>query len=381
MNKSLHFFCIFISLLAVISVLISCNGTVASNNATGNITKSVSDAPDFKVMVNRVDEDFPNSLKFYLEASGTSPISAVALEYQVIKRTLAPEITRVDQQFNPGKQINLSWTWEMKKSGSIPPGAGINWNWKMTDTNGKTYTTPPGKFDYTDTRFSWKLKTTKLLDIYSSDQPDGMVDIMTAGLESRLATIKLPADFPANEKPRIFLYANPEEIKGAVLFQADWMGALAYHDYNIILIPCSVERLSWCSVTLAHEVTHLIVRQYIFGPFGDLPTWLNEGLARYSEGEMSDYDRQILKTAISGGRTISIRSLAGTFPANTDAAGLAYAESGSIVSYMITTGGWEKMQSLLTTFKEGSTADKALLAVYGYNTTTLEKQWLEWVKK
>jgi hypothetical protein len=374
----------FLAGVLIALVLISCGPAAISPGSTANVTGGgpVTVSPGkVEVRANRADIDFPDKVTFTLDASSSSPITGISLEYSTDKRTIARETARVEPKYTPGEKISASWSLEMKKSGSLPPGAAITWQWKTVDKAGAVFTTPARTLQYTDTRFSWKSRPGAMVDYFWYSQTESMMNTMTGGLETRMANIKLPVDFGQGRKPKIFLYANSSEIKEAVLFQREWVGALAYPDYNIILIPCSVEMLSWCSTALAHEITHLIVGETVYGPFGDLPTWLNEGLARYSEGDMPDYDRQVLKDAVKSGKTISVRSLSGTFPTDTAGANLAYAESGSIVTYMIKTYGWEKMQALLSVFKEGSTNDNALRQVFMIDTSTLEKQWLEWAKQ
>jgi hypothetical protein len=52
-----------------------------------------------------------------------------------------------------------------------------------------------------------------------------------------------------------------------------------------------------------------------------------------------------------------------------------YAESYSIVSYLISTYGKDKMFALLNTFRQGSTYDGALQKVYGLNMDGLNTAW------
>ena len=52
-----------------------------------------------------------------------------------------------------------------------------------------------------------------------------------------------------------------------MLFEQEWTGAVAYSDYNIILTAVSTGNLEWAKRALPHEVTHLIVKEAIFGPF------------------------------------------------------------------------------------------------------------------
>jgi len=191
--------------------------------------------------------------------------------------------------------------------------------------------------------------------------------------------VKLEVKLSDERKPKVFVYPNYEELRSAVLFTQEWTGALAFWDYNIILIPVRPGNLEWAKRTLAHEITHLFVREATFGPFGDIPTWLNEGLAQYAEGEMEKYHREALDDAIKEDKLISVKSLGSSFPADPDKASLAYAQSDSLVSYLVDTYGWAKMRELLATFKEGSTYDKALQEVYGFDTNGLEELWRAYI--
>ena len=76
---------------------------------------------------------------------------------------------------------------------------------------------------------------------------------------------------------------------------------------------------------------------------------------------------------------ISVRSLSSSFPAAHAGASLSYAQSQSLVEYLIVTYGWDKMRELLSVFKEGSTPDKALQRVYGFDRDGLETRWNQYV--
>ena len=162
-------------------------------------------------------------------------------------------------------------------------------------------------------------------------------------------------------------------------FPRDGPAQLAFPSYNIILTAVNPSVLDWAKAALPHEITHLLVGEAVFGAFGDIPTWLNEGLAEYSTGEMTQSDLDTLKKALSGGKLISIRSLASDFSTDSTQANLSYIESHSFVSYLIETYSWDKMKMLLAVFKDGSTYDKALVKVYGSDTAALDREWRDWI--
>ncbi len=74
---------------------------------------------------------------------------------------------------------------------------------------------------------------------------------------------------------------------------------------------------------------------------------------------------------------ITLRSLSSSFPAGHGGASLSYAQSQSLVAYLIDTYGWEKMRELLGIFQEGSTYDDALLRTYGIDMGALDQEWRE----
>ena len=48
-----------------------------------------------------------------------------------------------------------------------------------------------------------------------------------------------------------------------------------------------------------HELAHLLLAEVTFNCFGRLPTWLNEGLAVYSEGDLPEFQRRALDAAVA----------------------------------------------------------------------------------
>ena len=123
------------------------------------------------------------------------------------------------------------------------------------------------------------------------------------------------------------------------------------------------------------------MHQQIFSGYGvELPTWLDEGLAMYSEGGLSPDFSTRLQNAIDQDRVFTVRSLSSSFPADEESARLAYAQSYSLVSFLLEEhGGKEKMIQLLEAFKTGSGYVEALDTVYGLDIDQLNSQWREYV--
>ncbi|MBI5289808.1 MAG: hypothetical protein HY873_12625, partial [Chloroflexi bacterium] len=124
-----------------------------------------------------------------------------------------------------------------------------------------------------------------------------------------------------------------------------------------------------------HEITHIVTREATKGPFG-IPDWMNEGTSVFSQSEgLSGHD-SALEAAIDADRVLSMKELNSSAAGGVSSTvGLYYAQSGSIVRHLVETYGEEKYAELLKTFKEGSTADKAFEAVYGFDQLGLENEW------
>ena len=87
-----------------------------------------------------VNADFPNSLTFNLQAVSNYPINDVQLLYTT-HRVLRPSVTvTIKPVFEPGSRIDVDWEWDTRKA-SLPPGAQIEYQWKITNEASDTLET------------------------------------------------------------------------------------------------------------------------------------------------------------------------------------------------------------------------------------------------
>jgi hypothetical protein len=142
-----------------------------------------------------------------------------------------------------------------------------------------------------------------------------------------------------------------------------------------VIIGISKSDLEWGRKAIVHELTHVLVGHLTFSCLGDVPTWLNEGLAVYSEGELDSASQTQLDDAIKNDTLLTVRSLSSGFSEVSDKAYLSYSQSFSIVKFLIETYGQEKMTTLLTALRDGATVDAALMQTYDFNIEGLEAAW------
>ena len=137
----------------------------------------------------------------------------------------------------------------------------------------------------------------------------------------------------------------------------------------------------WGTRALRHELSHLVVHTLTFSPYGGLPTWLDEGLAMHSEGEPAATFTAVLRQAVLDDALISLRTLNGPFSSDTQKAYLSYAQSLSVVRYLLDTYGAEPMSELLASLTNGEIVDSALTQSYGRNLEGIEDEWRTAVRR
>jgi hypothetical protein len=191
------------------------------------------------------------------------------------------------------------------------------------------------------------------------------------GLQFNESNSGLKADAPID----IYIYANTDDLKEAILYEPSWTGGQAFPDQNIVILGISTTDLDWGRGAIVHELTHVLVGHLTFSCLGDVPTWHNEGLAVYSEGDLDQGSQRQLEGAIRDDTLLTIRSLSSGFSEVSDKAYLSYSESYSITKFLIETYGQEKMTSLLLALRDGSTIDESLQQTYGFSVDGLEEAW------
>ncbi|MCA1899238.1 MAG: hypothetical protein LDL50_00890 [Chloroflexi bacterium] len=332
-------------------------------------------APRANVTDNRVSFDFPNTATFSATISADSEISSITLEYGNIQQTCGEVVAKAYPDFSAGKTVNVEWTWDMRQSGSLPPGATVWWRWVYADSSGQQYSTETQTATWLDDEHPWQTISSGDLRLhwYGKDKAFAQT-MLDAGLEG-LRRNKEQAGLSAEDPIDLYVYPNYDDMKDAILYEPSWTGGMAFPEYNIFIMGVSGSDATWDKNTVIHELTHILVGHLTFSCLGDVPTWLNEGLAMYSEGELDSAAQAQLDQAIRSDALLTVRSLNGGFSELPDKANLSYSQSYSIVNFLIKTYGQEKLTELLKALRDAKPIDDALLEIYGFDSDGLEDAW------
>ncbi len=334
-------------------------------------------AADSAIDITAEDEaQFPDSLTFGVGAVdlANETIDRVLLRYRIEGVTDIRVTTIVPVPFEEGPVVEAEWTWDMRKA-ALPPGAVISYSWLVEDSAGSTAESEWDTVVFEDDRHDWSSieEGNVTLLWYRGGQAFSreLIDAATDSLE----TLAMDTGSYLEDPVQVFVYDGSRALREALIHQPEWIGGAAFTHFGIVVIGIAPEDLAWGTRAMTHELAHLVTYQMTSNPYNDIPTWLNEGLSVYAEGAVDLLCQTALNDAVEQDNLISLKTLSSNFPADIDEARLSYAESRSVVEFLIDEYGRDKISELLAVFQEGATYDGALEEVYGFGTAALENQW------
>jgi hypothetical protein len=330
-------------------------------------TASAQDALD--VRESSATSDFPNGIAFRLEAMVDGAVEEVRLVYEV-----APDGVRATAEAEcvGGAALSCAYTLPATPRTRLIPSAELTYFWRVT-LDGATQETDPQAVTYLDDRFDWQTITEGNVTLWwYAGGDDGARAVLAASresLESMSALLQTTVDFPV----KVLFYASVDDMAPAIISNDGpgvvTLGEVVYSDTAMVsasTAPADIAR---------HEVAHIVIRQAVEGPFG-IPDWLNEGTAVYAQERLLENQRAALDQAIAANRVFSVRSLSSaSLGSQGDRVSLFYAQSWSVVDFLVSEFGEEKFAELFRAFRDGARTAEALQTVYGFDQDGLENAW------
>ena len=334
---------------------------------------------ELAILDSAAEAEFPSRLIFNLSAESDVNITDIRLRYTIDRVSYAQVTSEVYIEFVPTTAVEVSWTLEMVRIGGLPPGASMEYWWVVEDARGNKVETAPIRVQFDDTRYYWHSLTEGKVTIYWYEGEESFAQELMATAQQALTKLAEDTGAYLEREAKLYIYANPQDLRGAMIYPQEWTGGAAFTRYGIIAIGIAPNTLNWGKRAIAHELAHLVIHQMTLNPYNDLPIWLDEGLAMYTEGALAPEYTACLNRAIAENSLISVRSLSSPFSAYAAESLLSYAQSYSLVEFLISSYGQDKMLELLLTFKQGSGYDAALEEVYGFNMDELDALWQDYV--
>ena len=137
--------CLFLSILGPISIQAQSGLTILDSSAQA---------------------EFPSRLNFNLAAQSDVNITDIRLCYTVDRESFAQVTSEVYIEFVPAATVDVNWTWDMRKTGGLPPGSGVDYWWAVENASGDRIKTAPSRIQFNDNRYSWRNLTEGEVTIY-----------------------------------------------------------------------------------------------------------------------------------------------------------------------------------------------------------------------
>jgi hypothetical protein len=330
-------------------------------------------AEDVIRVTNQVWEaNFRDHVTFTLSAESTAEIVDVELIYRIVGQ---PASFRNQADFVSGTSIEAEYVIDQTVPGNyLPPGTELEYWWNIVDADGNELKTEKEVLIYLDNRYDWQTLENERLSLYWYAGDDSFGQALFDRANVALDTLETDVGIGVEDSIKIFIYGNHSDFLGAIATSAqEWTGGQAFTRFGVVVMGVSPNQLRWGLNATTHEMTHLVIHQATENPFGDLPRWLDEGVAVYNENrdELDRDFRPVFEWAVENDELMTLRSLSSPFPADPLQANLAYGESGAVVKFIIDTYGAEAMAELLEIFSEGALYDEALEQALGVDTDGL----------
>jgi hypothetical protein len=360
---------VFLAILVALTIGLAC-GIVGSD--------ALAQEQELTVHEQSVEIDFPDRVVFDVSIEAPEPIERLELRY----RAVFDDAARAERPaFEPGTSVSTSYELDLRTR-YLPPGIDVNYRWIATLESGEVLETEEQQFFFIDDRHDWQEYSEGDVSVYyysgGSQFASLAMDVTNRTIDRFTEDFAVELEEPVN----IVLYGSSSEFQQALPYNSpEWIGGFADPPQNLIVAGISPDDnpASEMGRMLTHEVVHLLVAQATLNPFNGAPRWLDEGLAINYQEVQEDRYRRVLNNAIDSGQLIPLPALRSSFPSDPDLAIQSYAQSESIVEFMIEEYGHETISAILETYREGASHSDAVERGIGMTLEEIDEEWKAWL--
>jgi hypothetical protein len=146
---------------------------------------------------------------------------------------------------------------------------------------------------------------------------------------------------------------------------------------RLVMDEVKIASMEDLTLMVAHECVHAAVRKHT----GErCPAWLDEGLSTYLTQELPEAYAEAFKQALAADALLPLEMLTASFcRLDRKIKCLAYAQSHSLVDFLVAKYGWKIVKDLLAAYSRGDSED-GVLRKHGLNMYLLEKEWMREIK-
>jgi hypothetical protein len=263
------------------------------------------------------------------------------------------------------------------RQNTLRPFTFVRWHYEVVLADGSTFQSGSFFIRYDDNRFNWQRMESGALRVFwfQGDAlfAEGALNVAVAGLGS--INEFFPADL--SQPVDIFIYPSQNELQ--IPGSEPWVVGMAEPSTGVALVAIEpgAEQSLEMERRIPHELMHVMLYRQLGAGYNKVPAWLSEGLATLVEiNPTTEYDR-VLAEAGARGALIPLPDLCASFPSETGAVYLAYAEARSFTAYLRDSFGSSALLDLAHRYADGVTCERGAELMYGASLAQLELRWRE----
>lgn len=182
-----------------------------------------------------------------------------------------------------------------------------------------------------------------------------------------------------DNRAKIYIYDNLEDYQAST-GQPSWSGGCAaVREKTIKTFPYAK---GFFETILAHEMGHIIFREFVGFDNNAIPLWLEEGVASSQEKLRYANANKLVKEAINKGYFIALENLPNSISTmNTAFAQLFYAQAFSVVNFLLKEYGRDNFVLFCQNLRDKKNLQRAMAASYPFsNIQELEQAWKKYIQ-
>lgn len=159
----------------------------------------------------------------------------------------------------------------------------------------------------------------------------------------------------------VFVYESREDFFAALGPGArEWTGAAAFPPLRTIFMWLGGGSADYLEVAMIHEVTHIVFFDATDNPYHDPATWVNEGIASWSETDDGSGAVGFVRSQAAAGGLFAFESIGDRFPIDDRGSSLSYAQGTAMIDFIIERHGQEAIARLTAAYRDGASEAEAL---------------------
>ncbi len=284
------------------------------------------------------------------------------------------------ETFTPAAEVELTAIWDTADL-TVPPFVEVTYYWSLSDSAGNGLTTERVDVEYTDAHHDWKRLEDEHVIVFWYDRPDKAGQAIFEAAQEAYGHVANMTGTTTDKPVRLVIYNTHEDFcyLFAPLACQDWVGGQSFTESSLVVLWGT--DMTWLTYeAIPHELAHLFYQAICDKTYVRIPAWFREGLAVYNERTDHSREMAIVQAAVEEGQLASLYELDGRFTSvYEDTISLSYAESYSVIAYMVDTYGEETVGKIIVDLAKNKRFEKALDQEAGLTLEQLEKNYYEWV--